>query len=204
MFPDRRHRLPSRPSPAAARHALENLRFIRETMERSRSFTAVPGWGGVAMGVTALAAAMVAARQSTPQAWLGTWVVEALLALLVGGWAMGQKARAARVSVFSGPGQKFALGLTPPVLAGALLTVALYRAGLFRYMPGTWMLLYGAGVMTGGAFSVPVVPAMGLCFMFGGALGLFAPAGWGNWLLAATFGGLQIAFGILIARRYGG
>jgi len=204
MLPDRSFRRRSSRQAAEDPHALENLRFIRETMERSGSFTAVPGWGGAAIGVTALVSAVVAARQATPEAWLGTWLVEAFLALLVGAWAIGQKVRAANVPLLSGPGQKFALSLAPPLLAGALLTVALYRAGLLGLLPGTWMLLYGAGVMTGGAFSVRIVPVMGLCFMFGGALALFCPVAWGNWLLGAGFGGLQIIFGVIIARRYGG
>lgn len=185
-------------------HAIENLRFIRETMERSSAFTAVPGWGGVAMGVTALAAAFIAARQPTALAWLATWLVEAMLAFLVGAWAIGQKVRAARAPVLSGPVQKFALSLAPPMVAAALLSVALFRAGRVDILPGLWLLLYGAGVMTGGAFSVKVVPVMGLCFMFTGALALFAPGVWANWFMGAGFGGLHILFGIIIARRYGG
>lgn len=204
MFPDRPFRRARGGAQALDPHAIENLRFIRETMERSGSFTAVPGWGGAAMGLTALLAAVVASRQATAEAWLATWLVEAPLALLVGAWAIGQKVRAAKVPLLSGPGQKFALSLAPPLLAGALLTIVLYHAGLMRYLPGMWMLLYGAAVMTGGAFSVKIVPVMGLCFMFGGAVALFCPPAWGNWFLGAGFGGLQIIFGIIIARRYGG
>lgn len=204
VLPDRSRQPRPAPPPAIHEHAIQNLQFIRETMERSSAFTAVPGWGGVAMGATAIGAAIVASRQPTPQAWLGTWLVEAVLALLVGAWTIGQKVRAAHAPVLSGPGQKFALSLAPPLAAGALLTAAFYHARLFHLMPGTWMLLYGAGIMTGGAFSVRVVPVMGLCFMFGGAAALFAPAAWGDWFLGAGFGVLQIIFGVVIARRYGG
>ena len=58
-----RVRRPSRPSHPLPPSALEDIRFIRETMERSSSFTAVPGWGGVIMGATALAAAWLAHMQ---------------------------------------------------------------------------------------------------------------------------------------------
>lgn len=185
-------------------HAIENIRFIRETMERSGAFTAVPGWGGVIIGVTALLAAFAASRQSTPQAWLGTWMIEVLVALVIAGWTTHRKARAANLSLFSGPGRKFAISLSPPLLAGALLTVELYQKGHVNVLPGMWLLLYGAGVVTGGAFSVKVVPVMGMCFMLAGGVALFSPAGWGNGVMALGFGGLHILFGIIIARRYGG
>jgi hypothetical protein len=185
-------------------HALENLRYIRETMEHSGSFTAVPGWGGAAMGLTAVLAALVAPHQKSAGAWLATWLGAALVAILVGAWATVQKIRAAKVPILSGPAQKFALSLAPPLVAGALLTVALYRAGLLAELPGTWLLLYGAGVMTAGAFSVRIVPIMGVCFMAVGTVALFSPPAWGNWFLGAGFGGLQVVFGIIIARRYGG
>ena len=204
MTPDPALRLPPEEPPALHLHALENLRYIRETMERSGAFTAVPGWGGTAMGLTAVVAALVAARAETPQAWLTTWLFEALVAIAIGVWATVKKVRAAKVPILSGPAQKFALSLAPPLFAGALLTVALYHAGHLAVLPGMWLLLYGAGVMTAGAFSVRIVPVMGACFMLAGTLALFAPPTWGNWFLGAGFGGLQALFGFIIARRYGG
>lgn len=156
------------------------------------------------MGATALCATVVASQQTSRNLWLATWVVEALLALVIGGWAMDRKARRAETPVLSGPGRKFALSYSPPILVGVLLTVVLYRAGMVSVLPGMWLLLYGTGVVTGGAFSVKIVPLMGLCFMLLGAVALFAPAAWGNYLMAAGFGGLHTIFGIIIARRHGG
>jgi hypothetical protein len=184
--------------------AIDNLRFIRETMERAGAFTAVPGWGQVAVGLTALGAAFVAARQPNRELWLATWLAEAVLALAIGGWAMVRKAYAVDDPILSGPGRRFGLSFLPPLVVGALLTVAFYRVGMWGALPGTWLLLYGTGFVTGGAFSVRVVPVLGLCFMLTGVLALFGPAGWGDWCMAAGFGGLHMLFGVIIARRYGG
>ena len=184
--------------------ALDNLQFIRSTMERAGSFTAVPGWGMVVVGLTALAATWLAARQTRDADWLAVWLGEAVIGVIVGGAAMVQKARAANDPLLSGPGRRFGLSFFPPIVVGALLTIALHRAGLFPLMPGMWLLLYGTAVATAGAFSVRVVPIMGACFMVLGAAALFTPASWSPWLMAAGFGGLNIAFGLLIARRYGG
>ena len=184
--------------------ALDNLRYIRQTMERAGSFTAVPGWGQAAVGATALVAALLAARQPTPELWLATWLGEAVVALAIGGSTMVRKAFAVNDPLLSGPGRRAGLSLLPPMVAGGLLTVALSRAGLWHALPGTWLLLYGTGFVTGGAFSVRIVPVMGVCFMTVGAVALLGPATWGNWLMAAGFGGLHIVFGTIIARRHGG
>ena len=184
--------------------AMDNLRFIRETMERAGAFTAVPGWGGFAIGVSAVAATLIAARQTSIEAWLVTWLIEGILAIALGGWAMKRKADAAQQPLLSAPGRRFVLSFAPPLLVGALLTVVLYRAGLSAAIPGTWLLLYGTGVVTGGAFSVRVVPLMGMCFMLVGAVALFCPLAWGSALLGVGFGGLHVIFGIISARRYGG
>ncbi|HEY6291091.1 MAG TPA: hypothetical protein VI455_05945 [Terriglobia bacterium] len=200
------HRFRSRPAtaPGIHEHALENLRFIRETMERSGAFTAVPGWGGVAMGITALGAAALAQVATTPAAWIGVWSGAAVMAVGIGILGIRRKIRSAQAPTPSGPVQKFVTSLAPPMLAGALLTVVLFRAGLVRVLPGLWLMLYGAGVITGGAFSVRIVPVMGICLMACGAAALFAQPSWGDAFMALGFGGLQIAFGIVIARRYGG
>ena len=190
--------------PALHDRAMDNLRYIRETMERAAAFTAVPGWGQVAIGVTAIAAAYVAAHQATPRAWLGVWLAEAIISLLIAGWLMDRKARKLGVPLFSGPGRKVVFSLSPPVVVGALLTVVLFRAGMVNAIPGMWLLLYGTGVITGGMFSVSIVPVMGICFMIIGAFGLFLPQVSGNWLMAFGFGGLHMIFGTIIARRYGG
>jgi len=190
--------------PALHDRAMDNLRFIRETMERASSFTAVPGRGQAAIGVTALFASLVASQQETFAAWLAVWVAEAAVSACIAGWTMYRKARASDTSVLSRPGRKLILNLSPPMFVGALLTVVFYRAGLTGLLPGLWLLLYGTGVVTGGAFSVRPVPVMGLCFMFVGAGALFLPPSWGDALMAAGFGLLHIIFGLHIARNYGG
>jgi hypothetical protein len=190
--------------PALHERAMDNLRYIRETMERASSFTAISGWGEVAIGMSALVAAYLGAQQVTAKSWLAVWIAEALVSLLIAGWSMDRKSRAVNMPLLSGPGRKVAFSLSPPLIAGALLTAVLFHAGLIKAIPGMWLLLYGTGVVTGGMFSVNVVPVMGLSFMALGAAALFAPAGMGNWFLAVGFGGLHIIFGLIIARRYGG
>lgn len=193
-----------RPPLALHDRAMDNLRYIRETMERAGSFTALSGWGFVAAAIVALAAAGLGMGNAGSAAWVLTWIAAAAVAAGLAFAATLRKARRVGLPLLRGPGRRLALGFTPPMAAGALLTLALLRAGLEPMLPGLWLALYGAGVVTGGIFSVRIVPVMGLCFMALGAAALFAPADWGNAFMAAGFGGLHLLFGVAIARRHGG
>jgi hypothetical protein len=183
---------------------MDDLRFIRRTMERGPAFTALPGWGGVAIGLSALVAAAVASSRETGIAWLSTWLLEAVVATVICVWAMRAKARRAQLPLLSGAGRKFLLSFLPPTLAGAILTFALVQAGATPLIPGAWLLLHGVGVVAAGTFSVRVVPIMGFCFMAVGGLALVLAPAAGDLLLATGFGGLHVVFGLHIARKHGG
>src|SRR5438045_5926720 len=184
---------PREPIPIDAR-AADHLRYIRETMEGAAEFTAVPGWCGVAMGVTALVAAFAASRQTTPRAWLAVWLIEAFVAVAIAASSAATKAHRANAALFSGPGRKFLLSFAPPIIVGGLLTTALFNAGLPSALPAVWLLLYGTAIVTGGAFSVRVVPVMGFCLMGLGSVALFAPANWCGALMGISLGAVKIGF----------
>jgi hypothetical protein len=189
--------------PALHAQAMENLRYIRRTMEHASSFTAVPGKGQVAMGASAVVAALIASRQPDGDHWLAVWLIEALIGVALGVSFMAIKARGAGQPLLSGPGGRFLFSFTLPVLAAAALSVPLARAGLHAALPGLWLLLYGVAIAVGGVVSIPIVPVLGACFMALGVAGLFvriAP----DMLMALGFGALHIGFGIVIARRHGG
>jgi hypothetical protein len=184
--------------------AESNLRFIRESMDHASRFTGVPGWGGMLMGGVALVAAVVAQGRAEPVEWLAVWLIAAVVAALIGGWTMDRKARSAGTTMLAGKGRRFLFGLVPPLFSGAVLTLGLAFAGEYDAIPGTWLLLYGTACVTGGAFSIRLIPVIGVCFIVLGMVALFLPLAWGNVLLALGFGGVQIGFGWVIGRRHGG
>jgi hypothetical protein len=198
------HREPAPEPPALHTRAMQNLAFIRDTMEAAGAFTAVSGWGMVAVGIIATVAAVIASAQNSVLQSIYVWLAAAVLAPIVMLWAIVRKARKAHMPLLSGPGRKFVLSFSPPMFVGAILTIVLYRVGAVAAIPGMWMLLYGTAVVAGGAFSVKIVPVMGICFMLVGIVAVFSPVTWNDWLMASAFGGLHIAFGIPIARRHGG
>ena len=195
-----------KPSEPIALHdrAMDNLQFIRQTMEQATAFTAVPGLAGVLMGLSALAAAWLAPRQATPELWLAVWILEAAVAVGIAATGVVLKAREAGFPLLGGPGRKFMLSFAPPVIAAVILTPVLYQLGALQVIPALWLLSYGAAVISAGTYSVRVVPIMGLAFMVLGGVALLAPPSAGDPLLAVGFGGLHILFGAIIARNYGG
>jgi hypothetical protein len=190
--------------PSLQGRAIDDLRFIRETMANAAAFTAVSGWGMVAVGATAFAASAVAVAQPTVRGQLTAWFAAAAVSIAVSAYAIWRKARRANAPLFHGAGRKFLLSFFPPMTVGAILTYALLENGSFALVPPMWLMLYGTAVITGGAFSVSVVPLMGLIFIAAGVVSLMLPAWTTHWLLGATFGALHVIFGLIIARRYGG
>jgi hypothetical protein len=188
--------------------AIDEIRFIRETMTNAGQFTAVPGWGGVLMGASAILTAFVSGPPDQSLRWVAIWCTEAAVAVTIALIAMTRKAQRSGVTLWriapGAPAHRFALAFVPPLIAGVVLTPVFIATDLMARLPGCWLLLYGTAAATGGAMSVRVVPIMGMCFMTLGTAAFAAPASIGHWLMAAGFGGLHIIFGVIIARNYGG
>ena len=184
--------------------AMEHLSYIRQTMESSTEFTSVSGFGVMLMGGIAIATALIASIAGTWPEPLTIWLWSLPVAVVVGGTSMIYKARNDGVSLSGGVGRRFVIALCPPVIAAALITGALIQTDAVTLIPALWLLLYGAGIITGGAYSVPAVRHMGLCFMSLGAITLFVDPHYSNVLLAAGFGACHLAFGAVIWKRHGG
>lgn len=189
--------------PAMDFQAENQIKYIRDVMSRATTFTAVPGKGMILMGIVALIAASIALL-STGTTWLFAWLGAVLIAPVVGFVALFRKARRTKTSLRSGVGQKFIVSFSSCLLVGLILSVGLWRADQWVMLPGIWMLMYGVGTVTGGALSIRIIPMMGVLFILAGGVALFVPLFWGNLLMAVSFGGFHLVFGVIIARYYGG
>jgi hypothetical protein len=186
-------------------HAFENLRVIRDAMERAGSFTSIPGWGGFIIGLTALGATFIAAARVTePRAWLNVWLIEAGVASVIGAVTIWRKWRSTATPFMSGAARRFFISYFAPMIAGAILTPTIAHRGAFDVLPSLWLLLYGTAFVSSGAFSIRVIPVMGLCYMALGVVAAMVRLPVGNIILGAGFGLLHVVFGLIIARRYGG
>jgi hypothetical protein len=194
---------PNAPVPIESR-ALQDLQYIRKTMENSGSSTAISGLGMLLIGVIAILATFVARDTVPPWERIQVWLVAALMAMMVGAVATVRKARRKGHALTHAVNRRFFLNLAPPIFAGAILTAVLINSGYLEPIPGVWLLMYGTGIITGGAFSVRVVPILGICFVVLGLAALYLPTDWSQLLLGAGFGGLHLGFGLIIARNHGG
>ena len=185
-------------------HAIDELRYIRDTMARAGHFSAIPGWGGVAMGVSAIVAAAVSGPPAQSPRWLTVWLVDLAIAVVIALVTIARQAKRSDSPLTATPTLRFARVMLPPLFAGAILTAVFATNGLTARLPGCWLLLYGTSGASGGPLTVRVVPIMGVSFMALSVAAFLAPAAWGNVFMAAGFGGLHIIFGAIIARNHGG
>jgi hypothetical protein len=199
------HRRPpsTKPTPIDA-GAVENLRYIRDTIEAAGTFTTVPGKGCIAMGITALAAAALESVPELASSWLQIWVGAAIMACAVALFFMEEKAKAQGLSLRRAVARRFFMTLVPAFVAGGVLTAALVDDVSRSSITGLWLLLYGSGLAACGVFAIPAVLAAGLAFMAIGTVALGLPADWSPAILGLGFGGVHIALGVVILKDHGG
>jgi hypothetical protein len=198
---NRPRRIPPTPIDSGA---VENLRYIRSTIEAAHTFTTVPGKGCIAMGITALAAVAIESIPPLAVHWLAVWVGAAIVACGSALWFMEQKARAQGLSLRRAVAKRFFMTLAPAFIAGAILTTALAGQVDRELVTGMWLLLYGAGLAACGLFAIPAVFTAGLAFMALGTATLWLPPGSAHIVLALGFGGIHLALGTTIVRHHGG
>ncbi len=190
--------------PALHDRAIDNLEYIRETMERAEPVTAISGWGIAAAGGVAFVATAATVQTPLSTRWVATWIAAAIVAFLVSLGATLRKANQTETPFFSGATRRLALAFVPAMFIAAVLTGALLRAQQGSLLVPLWLLSYGAAVTAAGMFSVRVIPVMGACFVLLGTAAALVPAGFETWFMALGFGAVHVVFGVLIARRYGG
>jgi hypothetical protein len=196
------------------REAYENLRMIREVMERSTKHSTLSGFSGIITGLWAIIGVSTTRWLLLPElghepyatllTGLGaTWV--AVLALSVATDFVATKSRAVRVGkvVFSQLGAHMAGAAAPGFAAGLALTLYFVGRGQIDAVWPYWMLCYGMAICAVGQFSVRPVSYLGWAFVLAGAATLFVPHALGIWMIALSFGGFHIAYGLYtgITRR---
>ncbi len=84
---------------------MDNLKYIRQTLERAGSFTAVPGKGGMLMGVVARGGRSISRPAAgRPAGWLAVWTVAAVIAMAIGLGGAALKSGDSKCPCSPGPG----------------------------------------------------------------------------------------------------
>lgn len=185
--------------------AAEDLAYVRQVLERTEHFSAVPGAGGIGMGLIALVAAWLAHRQASSDHWATVWVGAALLAALLGAFSLRRKARRYRLPLDGAAARRFSGGLLPPLLLGMVLTFAAFRTAAWGMLVPLWLGCYAVAILAAGAVSsVRIVPRFGAALLFLAALATVLPLSWHDGLMALGFGAGHLITGEIVRRRYGG
>ena len=181
-------------------HAVATLRYIRASMDAAAS-VAVPGSAGIAMGSIGVLATVASSTPGLREYWLGVWLMAAALGGGVGFALMTRPASLRGLSLYGTPLRKFALGLFPALLGGAVMTAVHWTNGNMHAIPGTWLLFYGCALISASVSATRMIAVMGASFVLLGLVALLAPERAQMLLLGAGFGGLHVIFGVLIGRK---
>ena len=181
-------------------HAVATLRYIRASMDAAAS-VAVPGSAGIAMGSIGVLATVASSTPGLREYWLGVWLMAAALGGGVGFALMTRPASLRGLSLYGTPLRKFALGLFPALLGGAVMTAVHWTNGNMHAIPGTWLLFYGCALISASVSATRMIAVMGAAFVLVGLVALLAPERAQMLLLGAGFGGLHVLFGVLIGRK---
>ncbi len=180
-------------------HAAATLRYIRASMESAASL-AVPGSTGIASGIVGVLAAIASSVPTLRPHWLIIWLLAAVAAAGVGGALLLRAPSLSSLTIDGAPIRRFAIGLLPSLFAGAVMTWVLWANAASRLIPGTWLLLYGCGLVAASAATTRALGILGGSFVAMGLLALLLPANAQILMLGAGFGGLHIVFGYLMGR----
>jgi hypothetical protein len=181
-------------------HAVATLRYIRASMDAAAS-VAVPGSAGIAMGSIGVLATVASSTPGLREYWLGVWLMAAAIGGGVGFALMTRPASLRGLSLTGTPLRKFALGLFPALLGGAVMTAVHWTGGNMHAIPGTWLLFYGCALISASVSATRMIALMGASFVLLGLVALLAPERAQMLLLGAGFGGLHVLFGVLIGRN---
>jgi hypothetical protein len=180
-------------------HAAITLQYIRSSMEAATA-VAVPGSAGIAMGIVGLIAALVSSTPALHRHWLGIWLAAAVIAAVTGGLLIVRPSPVRGLTLSGTPFRKFALCLLPSLFAGTVLTAVLWTHGILCAIPGTWLLLYGCGLIAASVPTTRTIGVMGALFVKVGVIALLLPENMQILMLGIGFGGLHVVFGFLIGR----
>lgn len=178
--------------------ALQNLAFVRETMENAGAFTTVPGWGMVAIGFSAMVTSFITIFISNPVIWMSIWILEAIIAIAIGLTSISLKNNKLGLTILHGIGLRFMINLCIPILAAVPLSFVLWKHNLTFHMPDVWLLLYGTSIITAGSYSLRLVLFMGCSFFALGCIGMLFPVIPKDALMFFGFGVFHCLFGMLI------
>lgn len=177
---------------------------IRDTLDRAQRFTAISGKAMLAVGITALLASAAARNVHDARQWLSIWMGECALALSLSLIGMSRRLGGWKAILHSPSGKRCALVLLPTAVSGFVTTLFAIRFGWLSlvtpipdWLPGLWLLFYGAAVFSGGTVSLPEIRWLGLSLFATGICAAFF--GWPAFITTIIgFGLLHIIFGALL------
>jgi hypothetical protein len=198
---------------------LDDLKDIKDIMNRSSRFLSLSGLSGVFAGVFALGGAYLAyGTVYKSQDYLGyrqadmsteTLTTLLLIALATVALAVGvgillttREARKSNQKLWDAQTKRLMINLLIPLVTGGILCLMLLLTGYIGFVAPLTLIFYGLALVNASKYTLTEVRSLGLLEI---GLGLLAVhfIGYGLIFWAAGFGVLHIIYGIVMHIRYG-
>jgi len=188
--------------------AEENLRVIRNLMEKATIYRAVSAPGALIGGtcsVALLVFALVPSRSVEVVPFLGSWISVLAFTSLANFWLLHRDA-ARRGDAFISPGMRLALRAMLPALLGGGVCTFVQGEGGYALTASLWVLLYGISLLAAAHFAPKSINWLGRAFFVAGAALIASGACIFNWwrgadqtaiahgIMGATFGAFHLVY----------
>lgn len=197
---------------------IQDLKEIRETMNRATRFISLSGLSGVSTGIIALVGALLSYVVIFKDAdYLGYNSVEIssshlvyLLLIAIGTLSLSigsallfthRKTKKQNQKVWNTPAKMLIINLSIPLITGGLLCFLFLIKGFVGFLCPLTLIFYGLALLNGSKYTIPVIRNLGLLEILLGLMAFqFINYGLLFWTLG--FGVIQIIYGLIVQKKY--
>lgn len=197
---------------------IDDLKEIKDTMDRATRFISLSGLSGVSTGITALTGAFLAYQAvfknddyliynavdiSSKNLWylllisMGTLILSVACAIFF----TNRKTKKQNQGVWNVQVKRLLINLSIPLITGGLLCLMLLLKGFVGFLFPLTLIFYGLALVNGSKYTLTEIRNLGLIQILLGLIA-FQFINYGLVFWALGFGVFQIIYGLIVQKKY--
>lgn len=195
---------------------IEDLKDIKDMMNKSSKFISLSGWSGISIGILALLASLIAYQRILSYKDISVYntgwglanelfvigFITLFVSLFMGIIFTYQKSKRLGQKIWNQQTKNLLWNLFIPLVIGGALCLSLFNQGLFIYIAPLTLIFYGLALINASKYTFTEIRSLGITNCVLGLLGINF-VGYGLLLWSIGFGILHIIYGILMKVKHG-